>query len=635
MRKWYVAILAVFSLAISTVGVAGAQEPPGHLPAGSLNVDLVSKLQLTDVPGGVADVAYLKGFAYVNAFSPECVSRGGSGTGVHIVDVRDPANPVKVGFIPAHPNSYVGEGISVVEADTPFFTGDILIHNNETCDSSKFTPSGASIWDVTDPLNPKRLGRRTSITSNFGDPDPATANQMFHTTHSAQLWTQPGKIFAFLTDNQEIKDVDIFDLTDPNNPVLAAEQGLEDWPGAQGSYANGDTVFHHDSQFKRIGGNDFLLVSYWDAGQVLLNVNDPYNPVFVGDSDYRFPDPLLPSIEVPEGNSHQAYWSSDNNWILSSDEDFSPTRTLCETVTGTNAGPTSCGEFGFTVPLTDNFPTGFSGTTVYGGSGCVEDLNGNGISDRDEVPPASETGATAVVFSRGVCFFSIKIETGQIAGYDMVVVGNHHTGARGGLVPEAFLCGGQGHEYTKTASAICVGHQTMHELFNDPPEYTPPDPATPGADVVPIGTIGETISVQPGVFDGWGYVHLHDATQPDLPIVDSFAVPEALDPAFAAGFGDLTIHEVKTDPRPGVNLAYLSYYNAGFRVWGFGAAGITELGFFIDEGGNHFWGVWPIGAEYAGFGYPFPASEVPEPLILASDRDFGLYIFDYTGPLPG
>ena len=70
---------------------------------------------------------------------------------------------------------------------------------------------------------------------------------------------------------------------------MLAEVGLEDWPGAQGSYANGDTVFHHDMQHKRIGGHDFLLVSYWDAGQVLLNIDNPANPVFVADSDYRFP----------------------------------------------------------------------------------------------------------------------------------------------------------------------------------------------------------------------------------------------------------------------------------------------------------------------------------------------------------
>ena len=66
--------------------------------------------------GGIADVAAFGNYAYLNAFSPECVSNGGAGTGVHVVDISNPANPTKVGFIAAHPNSYVGEGIHVVRS---------------------------------------------------------------------------------------------------------------------------------------------------------------------------------------------------------------------------------------------------------------------------------------------------------------------------------------------------------------------------------------------------------------------------------------------------------------------------------------------------------------------------------------
>ena len=60
------------------------------------------------------------------------------------------------------------------------------------------------------------------------------------------------------------------------------------------------------------------------------------------------------------------------------------------------------------------------------------------MSDRDEVPPA--TGPNQViVFTRGVCFFSIKVESGQMAGYDMVVVANSHGGSRNGLLPDCFF----------------------------------------------------------------------------------------------------------------------------------------------------------------------------------------------------
>ncbi len=61
-------------------------------------------------------------------------------------------------------------------------------------------------------------------------------------------------------------------------------------------------------------------------------------------------------------------------------------------------------------------------------------------------------------------------------------------------------------------------------------------------------------------FDAWGYVHLIDAAT--LEDLDQFAVPEALDPSFAEGFGDLSVHEVAVDPQD-ASLAYLSYYAGG------------------------------------------------------------------------
>ncbi|MDQ3431721.1 MAG: hypothetical protein M3467_05800, partial [Actinomycetota bacterium] len=81
---------------------------------------------------------------------------------------------------------------------------------------------------------------------------------------------------------------------------------------------------------------------------------------------------------------------------------------------------------------------------MFGGSGCKEDLNSNGTSDRAEVPSASSTGADVVVFSRGGCFFSDKIRSGEEAGYPVVAVGNSHGGSRNGLLPDAFVCGSQG-----------------------------------------------------------------------------------------------------------------------------------------------------------------------------------------------
>jgi len=597
-------------------------ETTGHLPASSKDVALVGKVKLTGVKGGIADVGAFGNYAYLNAFSSECRGRGGAGTGVHVVDVSNPAAPAKVGFLPAEPNSYVGEGIHVMDVGGRH----ILLHNNETCNGNLPVVSGFSVWDVTTPTAAVKLGQ-------FGDTTPAVARQTFHTTHSVQGFTWQGKAYAVAQDNQDLKDVDIFDITPVltgGAAALVSEVGLEDWPGAQGSYANGDTVFNHDMQQKVIGGHNLLLVSYWDAGQVLLNIDNPARPVFVTDSDFTRPDPET-GFQIPEGNSHQSYWDQDGDYVISTDEDFSPTRTLFQITSGPNVGPYGAGEFGWTVPISTAFPAGLTGTTVFGGSGCLEDTNGNGVSDRNEVPPAAVSGGDIVVFSRGVCFFSNKVETGQLAGYKAVIVGQSHAGTRNGLLPDSFICGSQGHAFTVTVSAVCTGHRAMHLLFGDPPAYSPPEGYASGGDLPAIGTLGASVSARTA-FDGWGYAHLQDATT--LADLDTYAIPEALDPTKATGFGNLTVHEVKTDPRSSKDLAYFSWYSGGLRVASFGPGGITEVGHYIAEGGSDFWGVFPLCAGQCltndrdqGRG----RDDAKRPLILMSDRDSGLWIFRYTG----
>jgi hypothetical protein len=132
-----------------------------------------------------------------------------------------------------------------------------------------------------------------------------------------------------------------------------------------------------------------------------------------------------------------------------------------------------------------------------------------------------------------------------------------------------------------------------------------------------IGTVGEKVEGT-SVFDGWGYAHLYENGSGKLREIDAFAIDEALDPRFAFGFGDLSIHEFATDPTE--RLAYSSYYAGGFRVVSFGADGLEQVGKFIDRGGNNFWGVEQF------------TTPRGKRLVGASDRDFGLYLFRYKGP---
>src|SRR6266540_3439469 len=69
----------------------------GHLhPEGShSNVDLISKLKLKNVvPEKIADVGVFKGYAYLASWGVVTCKYNG----VHVVDVRDPANPKEAAF---------------------------------------------------------------------------------------------------------------------------------------------------------------------------------------------------------------------------------------------------------------------------------------------------------------------------------------------------------------------------------------------------------------------------------------------------------------------------------------------------------------------------------------------------------
>ncbi|HWH32815.1 MAG TPA: PA domain-containing protein, partial [Egibacteraceae bacterium] len=410
-------------------------ENDGHLPAVRRNVELVGKLDLfadAEQPGRVADVAVHGDHAYLGAFyEPEC--RHDSG-GVFVVDISDPANPRKAGFIPTTPYAYVGEGVQVLDLDTPSFTGQVLLHNNENCSpvpgGLPAGRGGASLWDVTDPADPRPLAQ------HVGDTDVATTGGIPHLSsphqsHSVFGWQQGEKAYMVMVDNAELGnvgdegfDIDIFDITDPANPVLAVETGLPDFPEiVEDPSPNGNNAFLHDMVVKEVDGRFLLLGSYWDGGYIVLDVTDlPAKPVFLRDTDFGSSEPFaaemgLPADWTPEGNAHQAEFNHDNSLFLGADEDFNAHR-----VTGTIAGGTYQGETfsatqgSDTPPITPETP--MAGPTQFLGEAC------------GPVLPSTEEGEIALVV-RGTCTFTIKVQTAERAGYDGVIVFNDQQGGAG------------------------------------------------------------------------------------------------------------------------------------------------------------------------------------------------------------
>jgi hypothetical protein len=599
--------------------VRGAQHGPttGHLIGDGAwgGVELVSKERVTNIEGQVADVAvspdgmwaYLANWGEPDCAGPETGGQNSPDAGAWVISLADLEDPETVGFIPSHQDTRPGEGMQVVTITTKQFSGDVLVMNNEQC--GKNGKGGISMWDVSNPLKPKR------IAENFGDRSGSRGD--VNETHSAFAWDAGDKAYLVAQDSAEFPDVDIFDITNPKRPKLIAEYDLNDYNVDQPDLNLTDSDLH-DMTVKLIDGRWILLASYWDGGYVQLDVTNPTAPVFLGDTDFNDPDPeLLESTGVsltPEGNGHQAEFTLDNKYFIATDEDFGPYRADdFKIVSGPHAG-----EYPSVIVPGAQAPAALddltlNGPVVYGGYGCPDSA---AIPTPESIPgylaSLQEGEEKIIVLQRGpsgdpsapegACFPGEKAHEAALAGWDAVVFVNRHTADD--TVP---FCGSGA--FVDPIVGICTTHEAFHRLFNVEPfegpwSYPEAQPA--------IGTIGAEIEVG-SIFDGWGYVHLYDrVTMKEL---DTYAVPEAHDPKYAIGYGDLSVHEVATSQKDR-DIAYYSYYAAGFRVTEIQGTELVEVGGYLDANGNNFWGVEVFqrdGKEY----------------VAASDRDFGLFIFEY------
>ncbi|MGH8906420.1 MAG: PA domain-containing protein [Egibacteraceae bacterium] len=568
----------------------------GRLPGKVENVELVGRAMVSNAGlGRIADVNVFGTYAYLGAFSePECENGG-----VYVLDISDPANPRELpdAFIPAAEGSFVGEGVQILDVKTPAFTGQVLLHNNEICDEEGEGKGGLSLWDVTDPRDPQPLAENVGDVDGsllFDPEDPEAGPEAVHMIHSAFGWIDGDRAYAVIVDDEEpgTLDIDIMDITDPRAPTLIAETGLAEFDEArQDPPPHGDLTLFHDVVVEEVDGHMLMLASYWDAGWVILNVDDPANPVFLRDTDYAEVEPFaerlsLPKGLVPEGNAHQAEFTNDHELFFATDEDFDPFRAQVQITSGPNAGSTFEAANGSEV-LSLRPDRTLEGPTAYVGDAC------------DPLPAAGGEGVTALI-ERAPCPFQQKADNVRAAGYaGGIVFSNERPDCEALIMMEVtsdipFVL------ITRSAGLAFLGVDAV-----EPCTTAEPEAGAPSADVLANA-----------IFDGWGYVHLYDAQT--MEEIGLYAIPESLDPASAEGFGDLSVHEVATDPKR--SLAYFSYYAGGFRVVEYSREGIREVGAYIDpELGNNLWGVQVH--EING-----------EQYVLASDRDTGLWIFRYTGP---
>ena len=614
LRRLVVALVAAACLALQGATLAGAQHGPltDHLigPGAFGNVQLVSKLRVHDAePDGIADVSVFKNYAYVSKWgAADCAGpeTGGQNTpdgGAYVIDISDLSHPKEVGFIATSQDTLVGEGMQGLTLTTSKYSGDVLVMNHEQC--GKNGKGGFSLWDISNPLKPVKLSEHAGdITADGAQNTPHDVNQY----HSAFAWDAGDKAYLIASDDDENVDVDIFDITDPKKPIKASELNLNPFGIQQPELGLTDS-FLHDMVVKQIGSKFIGLLSYWDGGYILLDVTNPYAPVFISDTDYPAVDPeLLAQTGAslsPEGNAHEGEFTLDNKFAITTDEDFSPFRLLLTTVDG--FFPAATGTQTSTAQA-----EAIAGPTVFVGRACPGDA---------AVPPAPAVGTMQIaVVERGLCLFEEKAQAVIAAGgWDAMVIMNREgaDACTGVLTPSL----------SAPIPTVFIGRDTGFKMFNLTYDNAACLDANPQRlpDTL-IGTFGDPIQSITSQFDGWGYVHLFavDSAVTKLTEVDTFAIPEAMNPAYATGFGALSVHEVATE-KADASRAFLSYYAGGIRAIQIqcrnprdvSSCRLAETGGYLDPKGNQFWGIETFvrnGITYA----------------VGSDMDYGIFIVKRT-----
>ncbi len=574
-------LMLVVLVAAPATATHSDQDPPEPEPSATL--DLLGQFEV-NLDGHTTDVWALGDYAYLGAFhNPVCSF---DITGVRVIDISDPTNPELAAFIPASPGTRNND-VKAATLNTKKWSGDILVRTNEQC-GTDFIPrlvsngvsgnsgrGGIDIFDVSDPTKPHALKQNFLPKANG--------------IHNTYIWEDGGgNAYLLAVDDVALDDVIVVDITKPQSPKEIARTGQADWPSDLADEVEGANLFLHDVWVQENDGAFIAYLSYWDAGLVLLDVTDPANPVFLGDSEY--PNPDLSGLP-PEGNGHVAVPSADGSLVILGDEDQSKFAEFMDSTIDGAPGTNKIGTALFGPDALTTFPTPGDVVSVAASFGCSPD-------DFDSAPGGA---ADVVLVERGACFFSTKAANAQAAGYDAYIVFND--AARGdGIIDMA-----AGTADVITIPGAFIGHTLGSEM----------------RDAI-TGSLTVTVDAVSGLEDGEGFMRVLDVTDPaNIVEVGTYATERTLPPENAAAAGTRDAHNVVVDG----DLAYWAWYYEGVRV----------VDFSDCDAGDGFGGCTPVEVAHWGGGAEPPDTfwgiyvhTLPsgEKVVLASGRNHGLYIFD-------
>lgn len=252
---------------------------------------------------------------------------------VKLVDLSILTAPRVVGAIP------VPAGVAAIDVDakrvnTPLFAGDLVAIALATCNTSgNFVERGVVYYDITDPREPRYLGRYQADADSLlpdtippcGPPPAGNSPRCASSQHSVALVQRPdGRVLSLSTEpgasasRYPSGDLRIVDVTNPRAPVQLAsypergrpifsKNGCRPFSAAHGARASDD--------------GSRAVLAYYDDGVFLLDLADPSAPSLAGKIPYA------PDASV-EGNAAHASLAhvGERSLVLMSEEDWIPSR---------------------------------------------------------------------------------------------------------------------------------------------------------------------------------------------------------------------------------------------------------------------------------------------------------------------
>jgi hypothetical protein len=330
---------------------------------------------------------------------------------------------------------------------------------------------------------------------------------------------------------------------------------------------------------------------------IVLDVQDPANPFVIGRTAYQ---------QGEEGNAHSIDTADDENILIQADEDFSPFE--FQFTSNAFQGSRIAVEGQNTPPIVERPGRELAGEVVHVGRGCPADPRpvppGTGLAVAD--PYLADPAGKIALIERGLCRFDNKVARAQQAGAIGVIVYNNAAGGEGLVlmgIDNPVIDGPPGIAGTAINIPAVFVQRSTGLLLRDGAQ-----PVTARAKAV---------------FNGWGYLRFFDISDPANPVqLSTFATPNTNNEAVALD-GIWSVHnpEVLREDDVESNTLYVSWYSDGVRVLDIEQpSSPREVASWTGQGA-------PAGAPPVNIWSVVPHRG----LLLASDRDFGLYVLKHHG----